>query len=673
MVKTSMRDIWQEGGALAGVIEGYEHRPQQEEFASCVEDILDEGGLLVAEAPTGVGKSLAYLVPSIDWALTNGERVVVSTNTRNLQDQLYNKDIPKVAALFKRRIDAAVVKGRSNYACLRRWNLLSAGQIELSAGGIPESAVSALAKWIDSTEIGDLAEIGEGRAAADAVRVEDGLCDPARCSVGDDCFLRRLRRRASNAQVLCVNHAILLGQLLGCWDVLPPFDVLVIDEGHNIDRVAADRLGVSLRAGALNRSSARLLGMASSVRGGSGGAKRVAAAGPKLAESLRRAGRNVEGLFGGLREMLGSSPGGRTMRYREDGEPGRTVLELGGPLLESCIDVDRRLRDAIAAGPASAEMLEQMEAELALWMEMTRDLERLLSPVDGDGVFWIDSVPSLRWAPTDVSDVLGPAVDGPWRATVITSATLAVNGNFDYFNSTIGTTRENSCYPRCVSLKSPFDIEGAVRFLVPGDAPDPRDGSYTGYVAGAVGRLLESSRRKALVLFTSHSMLRAVRAKLDGGLEKNIFAQGVDGDRAEITRAFKSAGSGALLGTASFWEGVDFPGEEAELLVIARLPFPVPSDPVVEARSEALLAKGVEPFTKYHLPEAVMRLRQGFGRLIRTAADRGVAVVLDPRLARASYKGAFVGSLPVAPSVMESMDAVAEAAAEWFQGVKENA
>jgi ATP-dependent DNA helicase DinG len=690
MVTMLKQGIWRDGGALSRIVRGYEYRPQQEEFASYVEETLSAGGLLVAEAPTGVGKSLAYLVPAIDWTLAGGARLVVSTNTKNLQDQLYSQDIPKVAALLKKKLDAAVIKGRSNYVCLRRWGLLGAGQLKLGAGGVPERGLASLGAWIDSTDTGDLAEYAQGGDAAlarlaEAVRVEEGLCDPARCSVGDGCFLKRLRKRASNSQVLCVNHAILIGELLGCWEILPPFDVLVIDESHNIHKVASDRLGVRFGAGAINRSIGRLVGLAGALGSGPPDGKRPVAHAAKLAEAARHAGENVEGLTGGLRAIFSSSKDARSLRYREGDERGRTVAELGGPLLDSCREVAGRLGEVVASGATAAEALEQMEAELALWGEMRRDLEHLLAPEDGHGVYWIDSTPALRWAPTDVSRQLGPAVDGACEATVLTSATLAVKKDrgdtekdleqtekdFEYFTSTVGLTLENSSYPRCVRLDSPFDLERSVLCLVPRDAPDPREGSYIDFVARAVELLVERTNKKALVLFTSHSMLRSVRAKLDGRLAGELFAQGVDGERTQITNAFKRSRSGALLGTASFWEGVDFPGEEAEVLIIARLPFPVPSDPVVEGRSEALAEQGLDPFYNYQLPEAVMRLRQGFGRLIRTGADKGVAVILDPRVVRATYSRAFTRSLPVGPTIKRDIEAVAKAAAGWFSGGEE--
>lgn len=670
-----MRHIWKEGGALAGIIEGYEHRPQQEEFAAHVEGILDEGGLLLVEAPTGVGKSLAYLIPAIRWAVSAGARVVVSTNTKNLQDQLYSQDIPRIASLLGKKLDAAVLKGRSNYLCVRRWHLLRGGQIELPVSGMSRDGVISLEKWISGSGTGDLGEFAYGgsrelKRLADLVRIEEGMCDPGHCSVEDECFFRKLRRRAWNAQILCVNHAILMGQLLGCWDILPPFDVMIVDESHNIPRVAADRLGVRLGAATLRRATAGLLGVAGSVDGrrlGSGPGGSAA----DLVAAARRAGECGEILFDGLRSMLSSGRERTSIRYREGGEPSAAVRELGGPLLGACRSVTEGLRGSLSAADDSSETLEEMEAGLALWTHLCEDLEQLLNPVDGEGVFWIDTSPALRWMPFDVADRLGPAIDGACPSAVLTSATLTVGGGFEYYKSLVGLTPERSSYPRCVSVDTPFDLDGSVLFLVPGDAPDPRERAYPGFVARALRKLLECSERKALVLFTSHMMLRHVREILEDDMPgAGILAQGVDGERMEITKSFKKSRSGALLGTASFWEGVDFPGEEAEILLIARLPFPVPSEPVVEARSESLQAMGIDPFWNYHLPEAVMKLRQGFGRLIRTRLDRGVVVILDPRIVRASYSGAFLNSLPVKPKVLEDVNAVAAAAADWFQGVK---
>ncbi len=671
-----MMEIWKEGGALSRIIEGYEHRPQQEEFASYVQDTIDGGGVLLAEAPTGVGKSLAYLVPSMMWAMPSGARVVVSSNTKNLQDQLYSEDIPKVAPLARHKVRAAVIKGRSNYACVRRWRMLEGGQMTLPISEPSVNMWDSVARWISSTETGDLSELKTGgdpnmMRLVNLMRVEDAACDPTRCNAEGDCFLRRLRKRAWNSQVLCVNHAILTGQLLGRWDVLPPFDVLIVDECHNLPRVAADQLGLRVDAAGIGGAALRLAGLA----GGAGGRRRRGGGrvGAELALAAREAKECGERAFQGLRELTARGTERSAMRYTAEGEVGGTIVELGRPLLSACEAVASALGEALHCASAEPEGLEALEAELAFWTKTREDLERLLSPAGDDGVFWIDPSPALRWTPTEVAGYLGPAIDGACEATVLTSATMTVGGSFDYFKGLVGLTPDRSSYPRCARVSSSFDLERSVLFLVPGDAPDPRESHFVEYAASALRGILESTRKKTLVLFTSHSMLRGVRSALGGEVQGGaILAQGVDGERAEITRAFKDSPAGALLGASSFWEGVDFPGEEAEVLAIARLPFPVPSDPVVQARSESLEAEGIDPFLSYHLPEAVMKLKQGFGRLIRKRGDRGVVVVLDPRVVRASYSRFFLDSLPVAPAILDGVGPVAAAAAEWFQGVKES-
>jgi len=673
-----MRDIWSEGGLLARVIDGYELRPQQVEFSSLVRETVEGGGLLLVEAPTGVGKSLAYLIPAVLWALEEGTRVVVSTNTKNLQDQLYTNDLPIAASVAGRRLRTAVLKGRTNYACLRKWGLLERGQIEIPMEGTPSDGVGLLRRWLEATKTGDLSEldVGEDAGAARLVehlRVEEGACDPARCSVGDECFLRRLKKRAWEAQVLCVNHALLLGDLLGRWDVLPPFDALIADECHNLPKVATDQLGLRLSAGAFNKGLTRLMGVVGPIAGGRArkGKRRTSGG---LGERARELGKSSDALFKGLRELMRAGRRGPAIRYRPGGEFSDRIRELGAPVMTSCCRLVDSLR-AVLAGSAASEpqMLEELEGEVALWTHTSRELEHLISPIEDNGVYWIDGAASLRWNPIDAADRLGPALDGACGATVLTSATLTVGGDFGHITSLLGLTGDRSCYPRCIALESPFDMENAVLCIVPQEVPDPRDPSFPEHVASAVRSLVEKTGRKTLVLFTSHAMLRTVRAALeDPPLEAELLAQGVDGERAEITRRFKAAGRGVLLGTASFWEGVDFPGDEAEVLIIAKLPFPVPTEPIVEARSEALYAQGVDPFMSYQLPEAVIKLRQGFGRLIRNQEDRGVVVVLDRRVTTARYARAFIDSLPVGVGLVPDLGSAAAEAAAWFQGVKDH-
>jgi ATP-dependent DNA helicase DinG len=674
-----MQDIWKEGGPLSRVIEGYELRPQQVQLASLVQETVERGGLLIAEAPTGVGKSLAYLIPSVLWALDQGSRVLVSTNTRNLQDQLYSKDVPIAAAITGRKLRAVVLKGRSNYACVRKWEVFQRGQIELPIEGAVSDGIEDFRAWISATRTGDLGELdvaGDPGLARviELIRVEEGSCDLSRCTAGEDCFLRKLKRRAWDSHVVCVNHALLLGNLLGRWDILPPSDILVADECHNLPKVATDQLGLRLNGPLIGRSVARLTGRTGLLTGGRGskGHRRSASG---LAAAGREVKRRSEMLFEAVGRTLRSGTEGVALRYRPGGEAGEQIHQLGEALKTGCMELLGALREAVAGSVnGDPQITEELEGEMALWTQMTRDLEYLINPAEGDGVYWIDRVPSLRWNPIDVGDRLGPALENAGRSVVLTSATVTVGGDFGYIASLIGLTRERSFYPRCVRLDSPFDMRSSLLCLVPQDAPDPREREFPAFVAEAIRRLTAAVGKKTLVLFTSHAMLRATRAALESpSLPAEVLAQGVDGGRAEITKRFKVSDSALLLGVASFWEGVDFPGEEAEVLVIAKLPFPAPTEPVVEARSEALYAEGVDPFTSYQLPEAVIKLRQGFGRLIRKQGDRGVVVVLDRRIKSASYSHAFLDSLPVEVDAADDLELTCARAAAWFQGVDTHA
>ncbi|HEX5448749.1 MAG TPA: ATP-dependent DNA helicase [Gaiellaceae bacterium] len=592
-------------GPLARTLPGYEPRPEQAALADAVDRALTQGEHLVAEAGTGVGKSLAYLIP----ALLSGRRVVVATATKALQEQLLEKDVP-VALAAAGREDASVVvlKGRANYLCRRQ---LQGFQPFLLAEGRDGRAWEAMQAWLDETETGDRAELElePSDALWSELAVGPDRCSGRRCPFHSTCFAEAARERAAEADLVIVNHALYFAHIASGGGVLPEHDAVIFDEAHRLEESAASWLG-----GRVSRPGLRRL-VTDIERACREGQR------PLPARPVDRVERSGERL---LRSV--APPSGRK-RLREI--PAEPALLLTDALNDLATALQGQGEDLDALGRRAIALAAQVEACLA--------------PDEQERVVWAEP-DAVAWAPVDVARDLRDKLweDGP--TAVLVSATLTTGEDATFVRRRLGLE-----HAREVVVGSPYDFREQALLYIPREMPDPRSDEFTARVADEIVELLAASRGRALVLTSSYRALAAYREHVRGRVPYEVLVQG-EAPRERLLERFREDVASVLLATSTFWQGVDVPGESLSLLVIDKLPFSAPGDPLHEARCEAVERAGGDWFSGYSLPTAVLQLRQGFGRLIRGHADRGVVAVLDPRLRTRGYGRAFVAALPQCPA-----------------------
>jgi len=700
------------GGPFARGFPGFEHRPEQVEMLRAVAQAFNDDEFLLVEASTGVGKSLAYLLPAALHALQNGERVVISTNTINLQDQLYSKDIPDVRRVLTETgadsLRAALVKGRTNYLCLRRWTLfrrrndLSLDEFRVLVKGLA---------WLPRTETGDRAELtfGPGEWAAwDHLRADAEACDPARCPHFHDntCFFYQAHHRAQAAHLVVVNHALLLSDVTTGNRVLPEYRYLVVDEAHHLEDRATEHLGFSVDPRGLERFLEGLVGRGE--RGKAGGlvaeiAARVhydklsSLAQQAVDETLEALRHRVEDVRPHIHAFFDTLSGFLSQYGEGRGEYASHVRVGRESPLRVQPDWDRveiagdNLRLALAALQKALRRLEAVMVELD--EEFVTDHDALLGEVvnarttagtlqeqfnhiifepSPQSIYWCtvpapdasrgrDEAITLHAAPLHVGELLQTHLFEKKQAVVLTSATLSADGTFDYIRDRLGLANV-----RETLVGSPFDYQSAALLYLPTDIPEPGQPYYQKAVESALVSLCRATEGRALILFTSYSQLRSTYKAIVAPLEAAgiaVLGQRIDGSRRHLLETFKSDQRTVLLGTSSFWEGIDVVGEALSVLVIVRLPFTVPSDPVFAARSEAF---EYDAFNLYAVPQAVLRFKQGFGRLIRSRTDRGVVVVMDRRLLTKRYGATFLQSLPGCTRQQGPLGQLPALAARWL-------
>jgi len=642
--------VFADDGPLSRTLDGFEPRAGQRELAVAVARTLEEGGTLVAEAGTGIGKTLAYLVP----AVLSGKRVLVSTGTRNLQDQVFYKDVPTVGRALNVDVNAAYMKGRTNYLCRHRFD-----RLQEAAAGLPASDrrwLARIGEWLDATDTGDRSEIEDlpdHLPLWSDVTATSEQCLGRECPRYTDCFVTRMRERAAEAQIVIVNHHLLCADASvrrgEFGEVIPESELAIIDEAHQLEDVVTQYFGVAVTTHRLDefcRDAASAIGAlgaheAVSALGASGtpwspenhggtDAAFLASVGDAVAD-VQLASRRF---FDALR--LASGPSDRTTMGPE----------VAAHVREPGLDLTSAIDSLAARLTAQPELPADLASALQRARALHDDLVRLLSPDDDRYVHFIEIRGrglALRAAPIDVADIIRDAVLAGRRATVLTSATLAVGGSFDYAAARLGATGA-----RTLRLPSEFDFRTQAILFLPEQMPDPRTPEFNRAAAWIIADLLDRTRGRAFVLFTSHAAMREVYGVVERKVSWPLFVQG-SAPRTALLRDFRATPHAVLFATSSFWQGVDVAGEALSAVIIDRLPFASPGDPLVAARIHALRLKGRDPFQEYQVPFATLALLQGLGRLIRSQSDRGLLAILDPRLTTKGYGRVFLGSLPPAP------------------------
>jgi len=685
--------VFDPGGPLANAIPGYERRSEQTHMLKAVCEAFNDSQLLMVEAGTGTGKSLAYLVPSIQWATLNDEKVVLSTNTKNLQSQLSLKDIPLLRNACNADFNSATIKGRANYLCVRKL-LYILKEAERELENTERLQLLSLLVWLPQTASGDISE-NTGFAVSRAPDLWRQMystgeeCLGRACPRLRNCFLMQARAKCMTADIIVANHSVVFSELGIDSPVLPKYSCLVFDEAQNVENVATDLLAVQIERWSILRILNRLY--KPDRRGGGRGLL------PNLLYHLRRGrettlsaiekqARNVvtQAIDSVLRthDSLDSFLSAAGLFHHQlPGKSDKRRFKAEDHQLESFYSVDVEKRNIVRALGNLKKRLEWLEAflddidekrdfeyridllyEIRAWIQLIEEqitsIAFVLEANEDNFVYWIEKSGSsqqenyrLAAAPLDVGPLMKDLLYDRKKTIVFCSATMSVNGKFNFFETRLGL---NNVPPeRLVKLElgTSFDYPHQVMICVPTFLPEP---SYDARVfdeafAHFLTELHTASQGRGLVLFTSYNMLNQVYSRVKSELEHNnllVLGQGIDGSREQITSRFQKDTSSILFGTQSFWEGVDIIGDALSCLTVAKLPFPVPTEPIVKARGEQLEARGEDSFTNYSLPSAIIRLKQGIGRLIRSRTDIGVIVIADKRILTKRYGRQFLKALP---------------------------
>ena len=666
--------VFSPDGPLARTLPAFEPRDGQRRMAAAVADALDDGGVLLVEAGTGTGKTLAYLVP----AILSGQRVVVSTGTKNLQEQIFTKDLPLLARVLPVSFTATCMKGRGNYLCLQRFEAFKdAPGLRTDTDRVHFTLVEA---WAGTTETGDRAEIDElpdDLPFWPQIAATSETCAGSTCPRYADCYVTRMRQRAAEADVVIVNHHLLCADAAirhhAFGEVIPDSPALVIDEAHQLEDVATQHFGVAVsnyRVEALVDDAERVLRQADLAQDARHALQRGTL-------SLHGAGRAffAAAAEAGARAVdAGAAPPpgpGRGEAWRGGAVPARApaprrapglfdervrvsaeTLAPAGEAGLALIDALGGLADAVGRGAAVPDEA----AALGRRATALRDELRIVLRADDPAfVFFIETRGAgvfLRALPIEVSGIVRELVLDRARTTVLTSATLTIAGSFDYMKARLGVAES-----RETILASEFDHARQALLYLPRQMPDPRQPDFAARAADEVIAILQRTEGRAFVLFTSYASMHAVRERVARALPYPMLTQGT-APRGVLLDTFRRTANAVLFATSSFWQGVDVVGDALSCVIIDKLPFASPGDPIVAARLEAIAARGGDPFGTLQVPLAILTLLQGLGRLLRHRDDRGVLAILDPRIQTMGYGRRFLASLPPAP-ITRNLDDIA--------------
>ncbi len=661
----SIGETFRESRLITRYIDNYEFRPQQIQMAEAVERAISSGRDLLVEAGTGVGKSIAYLIPFIKWLRRSNKRVVISTYTKTLQEQLINKDLPSLQGIFGFNFRFTLCVGGQNYLCLRRLNQLF--NYDLFDGDREIREISEISKWQKETDTGlrsDLDFEPEEVVWAKVCRESD-LCLGRDCFYRKDCFYNKARLKAFKSHILVINHHLYFANLISGGRVLPCFDAVVFDEAHTLEDVATNYLGIEVS----NFRIKNLIDSVLSLQKKKGYLARLRHLNQRHATEIEKRIDEVriasQSFFSQLVSKFGQDSKVQRIRdknsiYNHLKEP---LLRLGSSLAEILDDLNRE-----------EEKIEAKSFVLRT-KQVNSELEDIINQNRKDYVYWVEilnrpkrSKYSLCAAPIDISGEFKDKILNKDKLIIFTSATLSTNGNFEFIKRNLGIADCNE-----LILDSPFNYTENVRLYIPKSISDPsiEFDSYQKDVIEELKKILLIMKGRTFALFTNYKMMDTVYdiLKKEFGGSLNILRQG-DLPRYRLLQKFKEKPNSILLGTDTFWQGVDVPGKALECVIITKLPFAVPDEPITEAKIEFLQSRNIDSFVHYQIPQAIIMFRQGFGRLIRTKNDIGIVAVLDPRIETRFYGRSFLDSLPKCRKVNDLTEIQSFFLERKFQGSK---
>lgn len=631
----STAKIFSPGGLLAQKLRAYEHRPEQQQMAEAVERALREEHFLIVEAGTGTGKTLAYLIPAIQ----SGQRIVISTGTKTLQEQLFFKDIPFLQKEFGWEFKAAFMKGRSNYLCQRRYKLFGAQPLLKIFEEI--TYYPLIKKWVNKTKTGDRAELTDLPEDLDLwkeICSTSETCLGQKCASYDHCFITRMRQEAAAADIIIVNHHLFFADLAlrqkGYGEVLPRYEAVIFDEAHQLEEVATQYFGTMV-------SNYRLEEFARDIHRELTISRRGDAKLIKLAEELQE---NQEKFFSFFHTSETKYRLQKKHFHKEVKEKAQRVL-TNLSSISAHIEGMKEVPEGLQAISRRAEDL-----QTELWGICAQTEERLVywCEIRGRGVF-------LHASPVEISAEMKDFLYTKARTIIFTSATLSARGHFNFFKTRLGLSDIENKKIEELILASSFDMARQALLYLPKKLPDPNDTNFVNRAAEEIYDILMQTKGRAFVLFTSIKNMEETYRLLRPRLPFTCFLQG-ERPKSVLIQEFREDVHSVLFATASFWEGVDVRGEALSCVIIDRLPFSWPNDPIMEARLEKIAAAGKSPFWEYQVPGAIILLKQGLGRLVRTRQDHGLLAILDPRLWTKNYGRAFIESLPPCRFTHEQKD-----------------
>jgi predicted DnaQ family exonuclease/DinG family helicase len=712
------------GGKLEKTIENYEEREQQIEMAKLVSDTFNKSEFLIVEAGTGTGKSMAYLLPAVAWAAQNRdnrERIIISTNTKNLQEQLFFKDIPTVFKISEQKFKAVLLKGKTNYICLDKWKLTLIDMDQRLASQ-ERTRILPLILWVEQTQTGDIAEnngfqLNQNWGLWSKLIAENNYCPGKSCKYYHECFLMKARNNAKQSDLVIVNHSLLFSDLVTDNSIIGDYHNVIFDEAHNMEKTAADFLGIRFNWWTF-RNIYHKLYEEEPVKTGTLVQLEYRFSQPRLPDPVQQQMHNSlsrlktecnhlkmisHQFFSELHQSLrnkynknnqsdnqfASSTGEEIkIRYQKNFNYFKQLFDLIEELKESLMNCKKRLADLLEVfgqlRENSFQFQDQLQREL---ISVETDIVTLYESFDfclqadmEKYVYWLELVlrekstdVTFNAVPLNIAELLKTKLFDHLRCAIFTSATLAVDGSMEYLKKRTGLDLVRDIPVKSIVLGSPFDYENQAVLAISNFMDDPRNNEFSRQLTDLIKETQMILPGGMLVLFTNYSTLNAIYQNLKLHFEAEkilLLAQGISGSRTNIINQFKEYVNSILFGTDSFWEGIDVPGEALELLFITKLPFDVPTEPLIAARMEQIKKDGGNPFYEYAIPEAIIKFRQGFGRLIRHKKDYGIVIVCDNRLSRMQYGHYFLKSLPVAAKIYQDKESMFSELKTWLKGKK---